>query len=1214
MIFLLLQAALAVDWMATTWGRESDRDGVLTLSAGVPLRLERAVEVVDAAGRPVKVRAASSDWWIDPAPTTRYLRAPVSTGIWTVDRRQLEADWAAWEHDAAQRLGRGGLPLPPDGVGWVPARVQARADAVDRGTALLGLLADVARHRGIARLGTDRPGRERTWLLAPGEDIALDVHGAIRLGVRPATGAFERIAVEVAGERWEVASSGVTAVGRRLVRGPGAAPLRVRGDPDVPVEVSVTRRRMRTWSTVPGSLGRPDGGIGAVEWDALHGLEADFRPWLDDPRPAVAEWARVRMLERATGAALVELADPALEGGPAVAHAVLARAADLPVDIVLDWRSQITHPDPAALAAWLDGQQATRPHGVALFERARRGRPADRDLARAQTRHAAARTRWSVLPSDRDSEASWAFAVEGTGLPRLQIVPGGSATYRVETADPSLQEAVRWTALPDTVFRLDGERVVGGGVLRFGLSPGEHTVEVETGGLLVPRAGWEGGEPGVGWRAVPLPAVFELPGRGAPLELRVNADGPVTLVFDDGRVVRAVDGEGVTAGPFATSVRVEGVGRAGLAARILRVDRQDPPRLSREDAIATIGRATRVIDAGNLRARADRAVALALLGRRRLAWADTAALADVDGELYRETWAAVASLPVVTRRRGPLDAWTAKAMGREGAERAYGALERTEPVEALVLASEAGEESITQQALGTLRWRPIQRMDRGAGLVPVRQERRERDSLGAAIERALLQSPWPDDETVWVREGAVDRIVSPHGSLELELWCRDLALERAPCALDALGPSVDGAIIGDGGRETLHMEGTEAEIGPVERDQLVVVRASDAEGLLRAGVRRLALAVAGESAVRLPPDRLVRLEVLEGEVRADAPPLAEKDGRTIHHPKGDLRLRGTGTVLLHVSERPEPDADLELERPDRPRPIGVLQVDHLWPELERAEHRILPVGPTARVQFAGVVTLDGQYRERWTTGEVEVAVYRARRRSWSFVEAFVRAPGGIGAVAEHGRRAGRLMVSGRVLGATTFLGDAGEVGGRLHIRAETGPKLLWARLDVWPRAAFVSLQPQRVVDPRIWSRYRLAHYAGVQGRVSMLSEPTRDLRLRSWLQADSNVGASLDRLTVGARGDVLLDRRLRASVSATVDGVFADDLRDTGRVTPSLGVSLDRDWWLGDRRWMLFAAAETNARGDVQASLGISVHGTRGRGLRDAPPTRDLFRTEREGR
>jgi hypothetical protein len=1214
MITWCVMAALAADWSPSTWGRMADRDGVLRLPAGEPLRLEQPVPVTTVEGLDVALRAGATDWWIDAAPLTRYLRVAEPVGVKTVDDRQWDADWAAWEHDAARALASDDpLPVPPDGITALSARAGARARAVGRRTALLGLLADVADHRGLSRLGRRR-AKERRYVLEPGETRAFDVHGAVRVGVRPMVEAFTRLEVGIAGTSWSLASSGVSSVYRRVVRARDAAPLVVEGDAEVPVEVLIRADPLRLWAVLPGIGQAPGTGLERAEWAALHGEPADFTPWLEDPDPDVAVWARVRAIETAEGARLLELCDPAVAGPLAVAHAVLGRAADLPVDVPLAWRDQAVSADPRDLAAWLDGQQGTRPHGVALLERARAGR-VDPGLARDQVRHSALFTRWAQLDSDRDDEATWRFATAGAGVPRLEIVAGQTATFTARTAHPDLREAVRWTAAPGTRFLLDGALVEADGPLRFGLEAGAHRVEVLDGRLLVPRDRWEGGRPGVGWRAVPLPARFVLPGRGASLELRVQTEGPVTLVFDDGRVVRADGARTLLAGPYATGVEVRGDGAVGLAARILRVGVERTGAVQADEALETVRRTTLAVDAGNLRARAERSVALAQLGHRRLAWTDVAALAAVDGALHRQAWSAVASVPVVTGQTGPLDAASARALGRADEALALELLEAGDRVGAVRQAATTTNEGLLERALAGMRWQPVQRFDRGAGLTPVELSRPvEQPDLRDRVEQALIASPWPASETVVVREGAVDRITTARTGLEVAVWCRDLSLQRAPCALEAIGATTPGVVVGDGREAQVAVDGREAEIGPVDEGQVVVVRATDAEGVVTPAVRRLAVAIDGVGRVRLPPDRLVRFRVLDGQVTTSADVLAVVGEHTVVDPRGELVLRGRGTVLVAVGRVPDEEDALALrERPARPRPNSLLTVDDLWPTLPRSTHRDLPSGPSTRVQMSGVVALDGQFRERWTTGELLAGLYRTQRGQWVLAEGWIRGPGGLGFTGEVGVRRGRQLLSVRAFGATTLQGDAGEIGVRGHGRLEAGPRSSWLRLDVWPRAAWVSLQPRRTVDPKVWTRYRLAHFAGVDARLSWLSEPTRDLRLRGFVEGVGNVGASLDRVQLGTRGDLLLRRRTRVHVSGRLDVVFADLDRNAGRLTPFAGAGVDHDWWIGNRRWMLFLEGVGSARGDLTGQLGLSVHGTRGRGLRDLPPTRDLFRTEREG-
>lgn len=1209
MMLLLLQVALALDWTTTPWKRAAEPDGVLRLPAGEPLRLGRLVEVREVDGTPVDLRAGREGWWIDPAPSTRLLVTDEPVAVGTVDRRAWRASWAAWEHDAALALSHErDVPLPPDGTGALAARVRARGRAVSRETALLGLLADTAAYRGLSHDALDALGPERAHVVLPGQTLEIPGDGLFRVGVRSLAGTFTRIEVGLGEEPWSIAASGRYAVFRDVLRAPGAPPLRIRGDAEVAVEVRVQRERVRGWATLPAGRSRPDGFAG-VEWDALHGLPADFRPWLDDPDPDVAAWARVRVVETAVGAELEALADPAVPGDEAVAHAVLARAPDLPLDIPLAWLDQVEHPDPRALAHWLDGQRGSRPHGLALLDRALAGRPADRELVRDRIRHAAERTRWVALGSDRDDEGSWRFAPDGSGLPRLEVGPGDSARLTFQTADPELRRVVRFTAAPGTRLTLDGEPVEGEGELGFALASGEHTLAVQEGRVLLPTRDWEGGRPGVGWKAVPLPATFDLPGEGAPLELRVEADAPVELVFDDGRVASLPGSGTIRAGAHAGRLEVRGSGRVGVSARLLRLPSEEVDGLEVQDALDRIRATSAAIDGGDERARAERAVALARLGHRRLAWTDVRELASVDPDLHRLTWATVASLPVYTRLEGPLDVPSALAAGQSRRARALELLADGQTVKAFL---EADTPDLQARVLRTFRWRPINRADQSGGLVPVRRQEHDPEGLFAEVDRALVRAPWPRTEVVEVREGAVDRITSTRPPLVLDLWCRDRSLQRAPCALAAVGAGVPGVVVGDGELERLVVRGREVEVGPVGEDQTVVLRATDRDGLLEPSVRRLALAVDGRLSVRLPADRLARVELVEGSVRPRSPVLATDDrGRQILHPGGRLVLDGRGVVLLAVSESRLEEDEL-LERPPRPELRSLLTVDQLWPELERAEHHTLSTRPTVVVTPSVVLARAGGVGHAWSGAELEASVLSSGKGRWGLLEAWARAPGGFGLLGEGGLRRARLLVGLRGWATRTARLDAGELGARLHLRAETGPKRAWLRADLWPRFTVVSADPGRVVDPRSWSLYRSQHPFGVNGRLSLLSEPTRDLRLRAYGQAVSNAGPSLDRVSLGLRSDLLLLRHQRFSLEGTLDAVLADAHRNRGRLTPSARLGYDVDLWDGPRRWLFFADAAANTRGAVVATAGVSVYLTNGRGLRDPPPTRDLFRTLRE--
>lgn len=1203
-----LQVALALDWTSTTWSRATPRDGVLRLSAGEPLRLEAPVGVETVEGESVPVRAGETHWWIDPVPYTRYLHADAPVRLHTVDRRAWRSAWAAWEHDAALALAQGAeVPLPPDGTGALAARVRARGRAMPRDVALLGLWVDVAEHRGLSSDALDSRGSEQAWVLAPGESIELDGDGLFEVGVRSLAGTFTRLAVEVAGEPWSIAASGRYSVFRDVVRGSGAPPLVVRGDAEVPVEVRVRHARIRGWTSLPSDSRRPEG-LAGVEWDALHGLAADFTPWLEDPDPAVATWARVRALESAAGRALERLADPASPGDPAVAHAVVARAADLPLDIPLAWLAELEAPVPRVLAAWLDGQRGSRPHGLALLDRALRGRPGDSGLANQRARHAAERTRWVALESDRDVESTWRFATDGLGLPRLRVGPGQEARLRYDAVDPILHRVVRLTAARGTRLHLDDQPIAGEGELRFGLAEGEHVVRVETGAVLLPTRGWEGGEPGVGWRAVPLPATFTLPGGGAELELRVQTEAPVTLVFDDGRVAHLEAGGSVTAGAFARSVRVEGRGAVGVSARLLRIPSDDGETLERQSALDRIRATTAEVDAGNPRARAERARALATLGHRRLAWADVSALESVDPDLYRRAWSAVAAQPVVTRLSGALDPRSSRAAGLETRARTLELLEAGRAADAFRLAD---TDDLHERALRSLRWRPVHRADESGGLVPVQREERDVDGLFAEVDRALVRAPWPRGETVEIHEGAVDRVTSARPPLTLDVWCRDVSLQRTPCALATIGADQAGRVVGDGELARLVVRNGEVEVGPVGEDQVVVLRATDRDGLLEPGVRRLALAVRGRLSVTLPPDRLARFEVIDGDIRPRHPVLHEDDGRFVVDPGGRLLLDGRGTVLLAVSEDREEEDEL-LERPARPELGSALRVDDLWPELERADHRLLPSLPTAVVETSLLVDRDIEDGVRWAGGQLEAGLYRASRRSWWFVEAWTRLPGGFGLSGEAGWRGGRTLLGVRSWATTTGRLDAGSLTGRVHLRTELGPRLAWLRLDAWPRIGWVSEGPGRSVDARAWTLYRKQHPFGVDVRLTLLSEPTRDLRLRTWVEGVSNASPDLDRVTTGVRGDLLLQRHQRFAVQGEIDAVFSDSFRSRPRLTPAARAIYDVDVWSGTRRWLVFAQVGATGLGDVSAQGGLSVSFTHGRGLRDAPPTRDLFRTLRE--
>ncbi len=1213
----LAVASPAITWIEGRWQDRSDRDGVLLLRPGMPLRLGEPATVRTLDGEAVPLRADAAGWWIDPALTTRRLVAPPHTPIATVDERQRRADRVAWEQDATRAL-LAGAPLPPPLPGEAPLvdRARSRAGAVEPAIALLGLWADRVRAGKMSRAAREPLGPDRTVYLGPGEVLEIPGEGVFRIGIRPTSGRFERLELTLGGERWTVASTGQTFRFQRRLRAPGAPPLVLRGDPDQAVEVQIRHERLRGWALHRLDFRRPDGGIGAAEWDAIHGVDADFRPWLTDPDPAVATWARVRAIERAPAAELASLCDPDRPGDAAVGHAVLTRATELPVAMVQPWLRSLEHPEPRTLARWLDGQPGSRPHGLALLERAHV--PGDRALARATLRHAALHTRWVGLDSDRDDEAVWRFATTGWGIPRLELPAGTEARLAVDTPDPSLHRAVRWIAAPGTRFLLDGAPVEAEGPLRIGLTAGTHHVRVERGTLSVGRRGWEGGIPGQAWRAVPLPARFALPGSGAPLPLRITTDVPVLAVFDDGKVVPIPAGGGsLEAGPDARSLRIlprGEPGRAGVAARLLRLPDDDPPTLDLGAALAQIRDATRAIDGGDRRARARRAVALALVGRREQAWTDVELLGEVDPELQRRSWTQVAAVPVFTSHRGPLDGATARAFGQPDVATALDALHQGRADRAARVAYDVDARALVDRALRAIRWVPVTRADRGGGLIPVEiAPPSPRTDLAARIEQALLVDPWPHHTAVTVRPGAVDRLVDTGAGTRLELRCRDMSLRGSPCGLRALGTDRSEVQIEDGRTAYLDVVGDEVEIGPVEPGRVVEIRARRDETFVLPRIHRLALAVRDRTSITVPRGRLVRIRVLDGHVRPSGEQLGTLRGDAVVDPEGQLTLEGHGTVLAWVSSPGDPPVN-DVRRPPRPDPAPPVEVDALWPTVARVAHRTLPPGPTFRLTTSWIHTRDGQYRQPWRTGEIALDLFAADRRGWQRGSLWARAPGGAGFMLERGWRQGRQLVALRAHGSTSWEGDAGQAGLRALGRLEAGPRSLWVRAEITPRAAWVSLQPGRPIDPRVWSLYRLIHYAGVDGRLSLLSEPTRDLRLRLYVQGDGNPAVSADRLQVAARGDLLVARRHLLSLQGGLAWSLADANRGSTKLRPRWSIRWDHDRWWGETRWMLFAVARADPLDGLEAQIGLSLHGTRGRGLRDLPPTLDLFRAAREGR
>lgn len=862
-MILLVASALAGTWgVGVPLPRATEPTGALDVPAGEALRLTWRGEVVptvrDAAGDPVPSWRVEEGLLVAAAGARRALVVEAPPQSRVLVYRSGEGDAVAWERweraaTAAMRAGDA-VPPPPWGGARLAASLDLRAAALtDPGTTRLGFLRDTLLQRPLAG-GLVDEGPERALPL--GASVALSGPGVVVLRGRPPAGALRRYELRVsldgeAGPPLPFASTGTAPLSTRLWIPPGRHHLEVRSSLDG-VELSYSLAHLRPLLTGPPPRPRPGSPVDAAEHAWLYGRRAEattaFRALLDSPGPA-GELARARLLslveDPAELAALAALPAGTSEAGAEVqADAVLARAAELPVALVVAAALRAREPDPALLAAWLDGLDGPRPRGVALLERLAPPVPAGPSPAARALREAALATRWTSLAPVGAERAAVGLSTQAPGVPRRLVGAGESLVVVLPEAPEGRHPALRLRADGPVTYGLDGATLRSvGGELHVAVSPGAHLLRVDEGALLLLDPELERGASPPGalryeWPAAALPATFALPDPSVAVSLRLRATRPVPLrlVFDDGRVERldpTPDGAfpTVRAGPWAGTVRVEaaeaggapaGEGvRVGLAlqATLPEPGLELPPPPPVEEALAQLATLSRRIDAGEVPARLERAALLGRLGLLSAARRDLAAL-PADGE--PATRLAAAALDEAFTRR-PLTASSPGPLTPAAALAAAGLAEPapTEPAALAALARrlDAGGATVAAARLHTaageallaagdlpaawaeaeaagptgaeLRatlaaradWTALTRADHSAGLLAVQTAPRAEPApaLWQRAAEAMLTPPWSPAEAGALRGGGSELVRFTGSEVRVALYCRDEAGPGRPC-------------------------------------------------------------------------------------------------------------------------------------------------------------------------------------------------------------------------------------------------------------------------------------------------------------------------------------------------------------------------------------------------------------------------------------------------
>ncbi|MFT4624324.1 MAG: hypothetical protein ACI8PZ_002983 [Myxococcota bacterium] len=1257
MILLWLSMVLAV---AGQWAPPRrlaavvDGRGVWLLEGGEAARLvtdppDSDVDVRLVDGTPVPVFGDGEGLLVAAAAVGRELQVfadpDVHVRVSLLERDDADGRWLTYEREVMRWIGGdspGLIGLPPSGSARLAASLRLRAAALsDISVELLGAMRDLslARPIGGGAHAFEAPIERISSPEAPLEVVVVGP-GLVTWVAQPQDEGFFRFDVRVSldggpARRVALAGTGTARRAERMFVPPGVHTLSL-GSDEIPVAFTVLRRRIQP--PLLGSWPRDVGysaGLAEAERRYLsreRGAGEMFRFHKDKAGP-VGELARARMVELTADTALKEqligtVSDWSADGIEVLCDAVLRNPDGLEPSLVQAIALQAKDPDLKALATWMNDLGGRRPRGQALLVGAVSAVPMDPHVARAAVRTGSIGTRWSRLwPTVSAGPGLLLRTPEGPGIPRVAI--DGEAHLFMPQLLGERWPTVSLTTDGPAVFDLDGLHytVPYTADLTIALPPGGSTLDVQEGTVFAMNPTLvEGGRPVYEWMYAELPATFELPDPGVPVEIALTAEraGEVTVAFDDGRVAVFDTGAGrVVAGAWARGFTVQGSPGSRVAAMMRIPVAADRGRLqdelagpdSVEAAIAQIDVATRGVDRGYIGDRLPRAEALAILGRVTDARRDLA-MAEDDPDLTR----AVARLRAHIARQNPsapepgpvsveaalaasgIDAGTAPRTPaeeavwlRDLAERHPDrrplvriAIDRSlavgDTAEAARLAWLTQELGRMDRMAGVTPWRAVGRADTRTGLVPVVQsvEPNPAPPLWARIDNALLASPWSEVETVALREGESDLVQLPASRLKAELFCRDMRLARRPCVVQVrVGNRTRVVQVRDGQVEPITLvDGLYGqhvvEVGGPAQDQMLIVRLSADGEVQPPTVERLALQL-GSAPVRMTiaGDALLRVQALDGDVDVtvdgeSVPMLLRDNTRTLWLDGAGahvVSLRGRGRALVSRGVPRVPPG------PPEPPPAEPLDA-HAAYDVSELLSRHAPAAPpelpevgnfgSLRVGAGILRDLDGRNNDPYTATEIGAEYLRAGDVGWVRAGPWVRSPlGAAGLLGDTGLGWGSGLVG--IRGEAGLAGAGAASSWQVTLRARQDVRLSprWRfRAEGRAFAGRWSLPPADPVDARAWSLYRLTHPQGVALLPSVIWRPTRDLRLQGGLTAFTNPDLTLDTVGIDADADWLVARYTLIKLDLGVRRALLDSERDEPEWRPLIGLGLDHAPWV----------------------------------------------------
>ncbi|MFZ5477171.1 MAG: hypothetical protein ACOZNI_10385, partial [Myxococcota bacterium] len=525
-----------------------------------------------------------------------------------------------------------------------------------------------------------------------------------------------------------------------------------------------------------------------------------------------------------------------------------------------------------------------------------------------------------------------------------------------------------------------------------------------------------------------------------------------------------------------------------------------------------------------------------------------------------------------------------------------------------------------------LRWSPITRADRAAGLVPVAVTptegpagpwRRARD--------AILASPWPEGESLTLRGDTRDVARVAGTRIEVALFCRDEEGPGRACEVDV---RVDGESrvvrVPDGASPTTlafaAVRGEpEIEVGGPGRGRALVVRLSADGAAVPPGAERLALRATPARAIELVLARpaLLRVEVLRGRADVDG---VEIDGeRVVAIPgegPGRVRIAGDADLLLAsatLTELPPPPA------PPRPPPpparLPATALEPLWARF------VLPGSPprdvpgragTLEVALTQRRDVAGTPARAWDATELAVAWMKRGRLAFAHAEAWAAGPGwSAGGEARAGVAWDGGWASAGVEGAGSAVGAASVAGvGRVRQAWALAPRHA-LRADGSLRAGYWSAAPASAADPEVWTAWGKEHPARLSLGAAWVAKPGRDLTTEVGWRATSNTAPSIDHLAGWAEADLAIGRFALVSPRVGATARFPDAHRARGGIRPEAALGAEAWWWTSRHlRVSVWGEAGWIQRGP-EARLGVRLLLPGGRGLHDLPPGSEPFRTLR---